>query len=497
MAMVPEAENRGEIGVKPTCRFDVGAILTSGTSLDVIRCLNDRRGGALSFLPDLDLHATASSGDSVRTTPNSAEREKLVDKAVGELHLPESWRAHPGQTEDQRLLAYGLTSMTVQLLGDIDAMDKLHNTPTFGAAFPFELPKGVSVERDDSGRITNINLGMPSDLSKIDGTDVAHLHDLNSWLKTYQPKIEQITEQLGRIAGALEPPIEEGDIPVSGGQASKRSTNQLSVNLIQERFTVGDDLLEPGNINVEQTSQEQHVPWYGYQNSFAENIGAPTTTGHSFKPDDYAVVERDGVLNLVQSKFLGVYKDLEDTRRKSNNESSVTMDLGLALTGGAEVGLAWRSGEAAFAEGARFLRLFGGREGAIAAGSAKALIGAAGVLNNAGVNQTRTGREFNKLRGMLFVLEAGASLATSGAAKLGFKLPSSESAFESAALNNPGLGLVRTAGSISFGLGIPVGGGLVSSQLMEQVSQFAAPDYAQEALDAYSKGQELPRTGQH
>src|ERR1700733_418716 len=126
-----------------------------------------------------------------------AERTASINAIIDQNHLPRIWHYKEGEDQTQwQALAAGISSMALQTISDIDAMDRLHQ---MNNNFPLELPRGASVTRAADNHLTGIKLDLPGDLGHLTEADVAKLHELKVWREKNEPAIQNVIQQTTAI----------------------------------------------------------------------------------------------------------------------------------------------------------------------------------------------------------------------------------------------------------------------------------------------------------
>lgn len=336
--------------------------------------------------------------------------ENLIRKTVAELGLPRTWLRQLDGGENQKLV-FAAADLALQVISNIEVMDRLHK---MNGKFPFELPQGVSIARDRKNNISAIGLSLPENLDNLDEKGRENFATLVKWLDKMDSRITPVIDQLKEAdqdprsviswrddeidQGSLShmfskhAPRERGLFDADGNFVLEVNTKDVErdglesgyhlkdVNLIESRFNLQTDTA--GNIIVKQNVQAQYVPFYGYQNMFADNIGKPKTIEEKrFRPDDFVVVrDHNGEIDLVQAKDLESFRTKQQAWHYGMKGASVAFDAGMLATGTIELKMAARAARAVSSE----MKLLGlaGQTRLSIAGATKIGVGASGVLEN-------------------------------------------------------------------------------------------------------------------
>lgn len=413
-----------------------------------------------------------------------------IERLIKERGLPAGWLYNGADGADKMAWRASVTAMLEVTLGvgrSIDIIQKL--------GLPIPLPEGVRTVRQPDGS-TKVVVDLPNDTRLNDPSNLLRMQRLQEWLEKVQPLIKNAVDQLqvkpheilawgdlaipnvrnriglevsaqatfdanGRLTGIIDP---TKDKPADGESAR-------DVNLLEQRFTA--TVLPNGDIEVRQTVQAQHVPFYGYLNSGAENVGQPADIPpRTLKPDDMVAVRTGSGVQYMLARDLPNFIATQRAWHYGEKVVTAAVDLTMLAAG------AFKSGGAALALRELTIAELAGTGGRRLAwtmmrGMFEMGLGLTGVLGNGYWSETEAGRLANAIRGGLFVLTAGAGIVNAGLAMRAARFSRGADGIETTVMNTGEIWSHRAMGALQVPM-IP----MVGSMLYEQIKELYKDPHA-------------------
>lgn len=357
-----------------------------------------------------------------------------IETTIKKNHLPEGWLYRTDLDQRGWIKATReLLALSQQVGQRIVAWDRMSKS---GATFAIDLPSGAEIKRGAAGDIAHLSLDLPKGLDSGDG-DRRRIKVLQDWLS--------------KNAGIIDKAVADqsvlnlwGDYPKVNGKLQLNSLGDVlavdpdkvagsgvtaDYNLVECRLDIKEI---DGMISVKSIVQYQKIPWYGYMNSRAENVGNPIVTTKVYKPDAFVRVPSGSGDCLIQAKDLESWRDSQRRWHYGGKTLLAVMDGAMAVSGGLGLYTALKTGVRTI--GWQVAAKHGFHFG----------LGASGLLNNAGANEITALRYVNYGRTACFVGGASWHLL-GGAAKSSLsRLAAAEGASQQ-------IGPVQTLGKVSAG----------------------------------------------
>jgi hypothetical protein len=363
-----------------------------------------------------------------------------IEATIKQNHLPEGWRYKRGLDERSWVQSARELIDLTQMAGQrIVAMDRMTKS---GATFAVELPPATVIVRGAAGDITHLGLDLPSDLSG-DQNGRQKIEAIKRWLSKNAATIDQAAADQTVLHLWGDYPKgngkllldRQGDVQATDSDKAPGAGVVADYNLVECRLDVQES---NGMIVVKSTTQYQKVPWYGYLNSRAQNIGNPIVATNVYKPDAYVRVPSGSGDCLIQARDLAAWKDSQQRWHYGGKALMAVMDGAMTVSGGIGLYTALKAG----------VRVVGWQ---VAARHTFHLgLGASGVINNAGANEVDGLRYANYGRSACFIGSAGWHL-------FGGALKSSLSAAAMSESVAPQVGAVQGMTRLQSGLAVADG----------------------------------------
>ncbi len=329
-----------------------------------------------------------------------------IETTIRKNHLPEGWLYRP--EFDQRgwiQATRALLELSQQVGQRIVALDRMTKS---GATFAIDLPSGAEIKRGAAGDIVHLSLDLPKMLDGGDG-DRRRIEVLRDWLSKNAGAIDKAVADQSVLNLWGDYPKADGKLLLNGrgdvlaADADKVAGSGVTAdyNLVECRLDIKEI---DGMISVKSIVQYQKIPWYGYMNSRAENVGKPIVTTNVYKPDAFVRVPSGSGDCLIQAKDLESWRDSQRRWHYGGKTLMAVMDGAMTVSGGVGLYTALKTGVRTI--GWQVAAKHGFHFG----------LGASGLLNNAGANEITALRYANYGRTACFVGAASWHLL-GGAAK--------------------------------------------------------------------------------
>jgi hypothetical protein len=394
---------------------------------------------------------------------------------VTRMHLPNGWIQDVDKDHNRWRQSVGpLIDGALTVRSNIEILDELSKAGGSNLLASI-LPPDVGIKRDATGKIAGMHLDLPQGWDLTQPDNKLRSDRLNALLAETNALVAPTIPQLQTIAGHPERALTWGDQPVKGMKGTfDQSGNFLGlidkndkpaaglhtedVNLVESRFTIEE---KDNKIVVHQQVQAQAVPWWGYQNLIGvKDVGKKIDITRTFNPTDSVVVRTDSGYEVKQAQDLAGYKNWQMGKLYGEKALMGALDVGMIASGITETGASLKAARLADVgmtgwdllsrgaakglmtkEGVDISgRMLAGQAGK---GMMRMTIGAAGLLNNAGANDTGFGQAVNTARSVYFLADASLGLGTGGVKLAKWALNGGESTLGAGRLGIAGL----TAGS--------------------------------------------------
>ncbi|MBX9694170.1 MAG: hypothetical protein K2Z81_17435, partial [Cyanobacteria bacterium] len=260
-----------------------------------------------------------------------------------------------------------------------------------------------------------LRLHFPNQLSLESPEARKAIKDYRDWLTDNGGYIE---DSLDKICKALNDPakiLHFGDVPGvvrvhfdSNGRMDRilgpeeKDLNGTKVaNNLSCRCSVE---FEGGQYTFTSRIQAQQVDWWNWLNIGATNLGAPSELKIGpFDPDQRVLIRNgEGQIDVVAARDVEWFMRVQKASHWGGKVSSGVMDVSMLVSGLASGGASLVANRAGGLAGRAALR-------AAVPAMARATLGGAGILNNAAVNSSESGRRFNQARGLAMLLDVSAN----------------------------------------------------------------------------------------
>ncbi|MBX9685886.1 MAG: HEAT repeat domain-containing protein, partial [Candidatus Obscuribacterales bacterium] len=389
---------------------------------------------------------TAAAEKSLHT--NYIERlekylNKKVEDGIKDGKYPEGWRRPDGMDKEtwcsaveQAMNQYNRMTRVIEA---IDYLKKSGTNFQSAALDKENLPPGIEIKRDPSGKITNIDFSryMIQDLRLQSDENRQKLDQLSAWCDKYEGPSKQalgeVLKDRNHVAGFGEYPVEHGWVNPATQQWTMGRTESpgggyQNFNLLSYDMDIKEERDAFGKVTKVFVSSDvayQEVPPYGYLNSFAEDkhrVKSEKPT--EYKPDDYVAVQTGpGQVEMIQAKDLADWKTRQQIKHYGEKAITLTMDAAMVVSGFGELTAAAKVAQL----GAKEAVAIGGQvmktelatqlpKGIVGSMVRKGLfeigLGATGVFHNAGAHEIPWMKTVSDLRTAYFLTHAGYSLAS-------------------------------------------------------------------------------------
>lgn len=364
-----------------------------------------------------------------------------VEEGIKSGNFPEGWRRPEGMDKEtwcssveQAMNAYTRTTRV------IEALNYLEKSGTgFKSDALKDLPPGVKVERDPSGKITNVDYSryMIQDLSLLSDANRQKLEPLSAWCDKYEGKAQQgLSEALknrNHVPGFGEYELHGAWVnPKTGqwtmGEEKEPGSDWQKINLLSYDMDIKEERDAFGKVSKVFVSSDvafQEVPPFGYLNTFAQDKHrVKSDKPVEYNPDDYVAVQTGpGSIEMVQAKNLADWKLRQQIKHYGEKAITLTMDAAMIASGVGEIRAATKVAEIgakrAIGIGAKVMQTEAVTQ--IPKGLAASMVrkgifeiglGVTGVFHNAGAHEVPWMKAVSDLRTAYFLGHATYSLAS-------------------------------------------------------------------------------------
>ncbi len=329
-----------------------------------------------------------------------------------------AWRAATG-----KLVNTALGARTY-----IEVIDELNKAT--GNKFSNTTPGGATIERDQQGKISRIDLNLPQHW-ELNAAEKKRMDSMDKWIIDRKVELQPVLTQLRTFDKRPERAINWGDTELRGmqgrfdadgnllglaakGSPAKAGENLRDINLLESRFNITE---KDNKIVVTQEIQAQEAQWWSYQNMVGvDNVGKKLTIERTFDPQQQVVVRTADGYETMKAQDLSSHRRWEMTKHFGEKGLMTALDVGMVATGTIEVAAAFKA--ARIAQVASELALRKGVEQnltkQVLKGSLRATVGGAGIFNNAGARESDAGQYVNTARSVYFLTDVSVGLAAGG-----------------------------------------------------------------------------------
>lgn len=281
-----------------------------------------------------------------------------------------------------------------------------------------KLPDGARMTKRPDGTVS-LGFDLPKDLDLSKPENKAKVEKLSAWLERFA--------HLSR-----ERAVSWGDSAVPGGKAILDATGSFvgmvdlsdpgfelkpgettaDFNLLEKRFLVEE---KNGKVTMKMQVQPQSVPWWSYQNAYYNNVGKSMEIVREYDPGELVSVRYGDSVKLIKASELVNHKLKQQAFHYGEKAVVAAFDASLTVTGGIGVAAALRGGRLLAASGTTGLNMTR-RELALKGtySGFHATMGATGIFNNAGMQDSESGRMFLNTRSVLMLGDISFGLARQG-----------------------------------------------------------------------------------
>jgi hypothetical protein len=309
-----------------------------------------------------------------------------------------------------------------------------------GMDLRFEPPAGVDAStKNADGSLSQINIQMPADLREKLPENACLMDSYRQWLDQNSQKLDKAVIEWINVKSNPDSLIQWGDVRCAHAKgvfdAKGNFLRVLSekdaadykpvdgektktINNIRHTFEVTH---EGDKIVVTQTVQAQKVPFFGYLNIGAKDVGGKMPIDQKkYSPDDLVPIQRGGELNLVKASELEDFQKSEPLQENGGKVFIATLDAAMTISGGLELKAAFRGlqlAELGLEAAANQVEKNEIRT-ALTWSLAKTFSGAMGYLDNPGALEYTPVEHGVKFRNSFFLMDTGGGLMPQSALKM-------------------------------------------------------------------------------
>lgn len=365
---------------------------------------------------------------------------KKVEDGIKEGKFPAGWRRPEGMDKETWCSAVEQTmNAYTRMTRVMEAVDYLKKSGTGFKSDALEnLPPGIKITRDESGKITNIDFGnnMVQDIQLQSDANRQKLDPLMAWCDKYEGKARQALAEAFKDrnhvpgfgeyevhGGWVNPKTKDFVMGVKnqpGGDWQKFNLMSYDMDIKEERDAFG----KVTKVFVSSDVAFQEVPPFGYLNTFAQDVHRTKAQQPvEYKPDDYVAVQTGpGAIEMVKAKDLADWKTRQQIKHYGEKAITLTMDAAMVVSGLGELRAAAKvaqlGAKEAVAIGGQVLKTEvaaqipkGIAAGMVRKGLFEIGLGLTGVFHNAGAHEVPWMKAVSDLRTLYFLGHAGYSVS--------------------------------------------------------------------------------------
>lgn len=362
-----------------------------------------------------------------------------VEDGIKDGTYPAGWRRPEGMDKETWCSAVEQAmNQYTRITRVMEAVDFLNKSGTgFKSDALDKLPPGVTITRDNFGKIKNIDFGplMMQDIRLQSDDNRKKLDPLMAWCDKYESKARQgLAEALkdrNQVAGFGEYEVKGGWVNPKTkefvmGQPNRPSDEWQKFNLFSYDMDVKEDRDAFGKVTKVYIASDvayQEVPPYGYLNSFAEDKYRVKSEPVAYDPDDYVAVQTGpGMIEMIKAREVADWKTRQQIKHYGEKAITLTMDVAMIAGGVGELTAAAKvmqlGAKEAVAIGGQVLKTElatqlpkGIAAGMVRKGLFEIGLGVTGIFHNAGAAEIPWMKAVSDLRTMYFLGHATYSVA--------------------------------------------------------------------------------------